>query len=515
MMIRTGNLLARGALMLDADQPISDQNEDRLDFNRYAKSLANAIGSHVHDNSLAIAIYGPWGSGKTSMMNLAIRELKVNAKQTNKTAPYVVHFNPWMWSGEEELSRVFFKEISAALTSQPGEDLGEVKARLKRYGAGFHFVKKVADAVSTASLIAGLPPVTAAARVVSSGAKAATEVAEAGADAIQDAEKSILELKSELSASLRALTAPIVVVLDDIDRLTKSEVRLLFRLIKANGDLPRIIYVLLCDRAVVEDAMDAEVPGKGGKYVEKIVQAGFDLPAVSHQQVLLLLEDGLGKELTKIGVHEEWKEGRWLAILEEIGPLFRTVREVKRFLSTFSFTVGLFIVDGHLEVDINDCIALEALRVFEPALHRQLAENQDLLLGKIRPNDDNESLQYQQSRLDTLLGYCSTDNRDICQNALSALFPFIEQLLDGHIGSNRNYALWRQSRRILLRSGISTLFPTGPSGGPIFLRRQYLAYLKQVHRRYVRGLRLMSGPDCFRPRYSCLPTKLPLQGPSN
>ena len=75
------------------------------------------------------------------------------------------------------------------------------------------------------------------------------------------------------------LTKPIVVVLDDIDRLSTSEIRDVFKLVRLTANFPNIIYIVAFDRNRVEEALAEQgVPGRD--YLEKILQVAIDLPVV-------------------------------------------------------------------------------------------------------------------------------------------------------------------------------------------------------------------------------------------
>jgi hypothetical protein len=66
------------------------------------------------------------------------------------------------------------------------------------------------------------------------------------------------------------IRSPILVVIDDIDRLTKDEIRLVFRLVKANGDFPNLIFLLLFQRETAELALN-DISGDNGRlFLEKI-----------------------------------------------------------------------------------------------------------------------------------------------------------------------------------------------------------------------------------------------------
>ena len=117
-----------------------------------------------------------------------------------------------------------------------------------------------------------------------------------GVDALKDgaeaAEKASIEeivpldeRKKVLSQSLQALKRPILVIVDDIDRLVDDEIRLLFRLVKSNADFPNVIYLLLFHRDHVERALLG-----GRSYMEKIIQVGFEIPKVESKKLKELLE---------------------------------------------------------------------------------------------------------------------------------------------------------------------------------------------------------------------------------
>ena len=55
-----------------------------------------------------MGVLGAWGSGKTSFVNLARRDLEFSSAA-------VLDFNPSMFSGDEQLVESFFVELSAQL----------------------------------------------------------------------------------------------------------------------------------------------------------------------------------------------------------------------------------------------------------------------------------------------------------------------------------------------------------------------------------------------------------------
>jgi len=54
---------------LSADRPKTNPIDDRLGYAPFAKHLAESICEMNAAEGLVIAVYGAWGSGKTSLLN--------------------------------------------------------------------------------------------------------------------------------------------------------------------------------------------------------------------------------------------------------------------------------------------------------------------------------------------------------------------------------------------------------------------------------------------------------------
>ena len=62
-------------------------------------------------NLQIIGIYGEWGEGKTSVLNLALAEYSSNAEKSHNT-PIVVKFCPWEYTAQTNLTRALFSTIA-------------------------------------------------------------------------------------------------------------------------------------------------------------------------------------------------------------------------------------------------------------------------------------------------------------------------------------------------------------------------------------------------------------------
>ena len=176
-----------------------------------------------------------------------------------------------MFSGAAQLVESFFIELAAQLKIR--RDLAEIAkilrcmARCSPAGDGYLLS------------VHGL-----------SGIRGATKIT---GKLLQRRKEGVGGRRRKIEKALSALNEPIVVVLDDIDRLATSEIRDVFKLVRLTANFPNIIYIVAFDRDRVEKAFDEQgVPGRD--YLEKILQVAFDLPVVPshvlHQQINL----GLG-----------------------------------------------------------------------------------------------------------------------------------------------------------------------------------------------------------------------------
>ncbi|MEK5760288.1 P-loop NTPase fold protein, partial [Acinetobacter variabilis] len=92
-------------------------------------------------------------------------------------------------------------------------------------------------------------------------------------------EKNLAEIRQELITALKNRTTPLLIVMDDIDRLTTIELRMIFQLIKANTDFPNVIFLLLFQKDIVEKKLTDNTQS-GENYLEKIIQIPFIIPQI-------------------------------------------------------------------------------------------------------------------------------------------------------------------------------------------------------------------------------------------
>jgi predicted KAP-like P-loop ATPase len=367
-----------------ADRPIEKLEDDILQRGDFARSIARAITAWNGTESLVMALYAGWGDGKSSVKGMVIDAFR---KPESPKFPYIVHFNPWEWSGQNQLAHVFFDEIGKQVEQQgKGKDKSKTEncgKGLKRLGKYLNLAGSLMTPVGYAANLAfpfASLVTEAAAKGLKQSGDLATQAAEVLVDRNQDAATSLPKLKEELKADLQKLDRNIVVFVDDIDRLAADEIKLLFQLIKANSDFPHLIFFLFFQQDIIETALEKTIQtGSGREYLRKIVQVPLTLPSVQPRHIRDFITNRLQTIVSRppIDGHFDW--GRFeQAWNNGCSPFFRNLRDVNRFLGVFEFDVLMF--QHFADFDPVDLFALTVLKVFEGDAYRKISTQQDKLV---------------------------------------------------------------------------------------------------------------------------------------
>jgi len=460
------------------DQPIKSSGDDLFGRKKFADALAKVIMNWDGKESLVIAISGNYGSGKTSLKNMMVEQLR----NVNEKAPYLVEFNPWEWSKQDKLTEAFFREISLALGRVKSTKEYELSKTMERYGQTLTFSAEVISDFSNISspvslgaavfglfsyftqeypilskymamiaffLLAIMPFVGWLGRLLTKFGRFFGDTDEV----------SLEDQKTRLRNELKCLEKPILVTIDDIDRLDKEETQTLFRTLKVNADFPNFVYLLLYQREAVEKNLE-DVQLNKGDFLTKAVHLPFDIPSIPELRVHKVLSDSLRDILGRIGINE-LDEKRWGNLfLGALKPYFNNLRSVKRFLSTFSLHVGLFKGIRTFEVNVIDLIGVETVRIFEPDLYQRLAQSKHLLTHLV-PDGAGET---EQEEVHLFLDLVDVSKKEYAQELIKQLFPPVERVFGGYTYRTEFYEKWREDLRICSDQIFDRYFQFGIQG---------------------------------------------------
>ena len=362
-------------------------------------------------DGLVISINGPWGSGKSTVLNFAEHYLK---QADDEKKPLILRFNPWWFAGREDLTRIFFGQLSSILGNR---DFKELKKRLAEF----------------ATLVSYIPI---------SGAEAGKYIG----DRLRS-QPDIVSLKKKIGNLLLNQEQKILVLIDDIDRLLPDETRDLFRTIKAVANFPNVIYILAFDADVVVNALQQEDRISGQDYLEKIIQVPFTLPLPDKIGLQKLLFSQLDKILFNVP-EDAFDQTYWTNLYyESISHFIRTPRDIARLINVLQTTFRA--VEG--EVNPVDFIAIEAVRVFYPNLYEIVRQNESKIVGASTSfawNYSQSNLNDRKEEFSSWLNNIPPGEKEKVRQLLFRLFPaFAAPFTNTHYREDY-LPIWRKQLRI-------------------------------------------------------------------
>ena len=383
------------------DSPIQMGSEDQYGRIKLVNKLAHIINekSKAHHRCFTIGIYGAWGEGKTSVLNL------LKEKFNDIENVYQCSFNPWMLSDQESIMQEFFVALQHSLNI---DKVPQIIDKIKRYGGIISYVVRGIGHLLDATVLPG------ASLVATSTANQIDKVRDIFPD-----RKPLKEQKEEINTALKASDIHIIVYIDDLDRLDKDEMRIVFRLIRQVADFDNVIYVIAMDHDMVTRSLDAFYEGDGNAnagqaFLEKIIQMPILLPRI---QPNVLRQYATEKLMDILPDKESLAE-----VLTYLCALFNTKREWNRYLNQLSVVIEF----GARELNMFDVCLIEAIKVFDPKVYAMIGQSKNALCSKLEVNVGHQNPFIDEEITDIqedLLNSVVPNKRNVIKSIIKQLFP--------------------------------------------------------------------------------------------
>ncbi|WP_341229221.1 KAP family P-loop NTPase fold protein [Nocardioides salarius] len=380
-----------------SDDPISSLSEDDLQRGPFAKQVAvvlDEVGA-ASATSTVIAVTGPWGSGKTSILKLALQHLKLAAWR-------IAWLNPWALSGPDAVTH----ELIASIASVMPDDKASrrIKETLIRYN-------------DYATPLFALAP---GGKVLEAWQKTANARRETN---------SLDRISRDLSRRLQESPHRILIVIDDIDRLQPDELLALFKSVRVLGRLPNVHYLLAFDQDTLLHVLAQTSLAHGDEsralaFLEKLVTVRLDQPPIRTEQADEMLDTAIRAVLTRASINPTEDQTRRLVLEREelLVPLLTEPRKITRYIAQLH---GYLPLVGAEQLDFVDFFVLTYLRLAHPRLYQALADDQTTLTGDLDGSPRVE-LWTGGQRVAEFVGDTARDperTRERLQTAIARLFP--------------------------------------------------------------------------------------------
>ncbi|MDR2099221.1 MAG: AAA family ATPase [Campylobacteraceae bacterium] len=338
------------------DRPISKDEKDILGFKQISNKIAEAIKAFPHaEKTFIISIEGEWGSGKTSLANLVENKIKKDV--------ILVHFNPWMINDFEQLTKYFFSELIKEIIRD------DFDAKLKE--DILKDIKKLLNILNVRNILEfGFEFF---------GFSIFSKICKFFKSKNTSEKETLYELKERINSYLQKIPKKIVIVIDDIDRLTDKEIETFFRLIKGVADFDNIIYVLLYNKHVVARSLEKFKSENGEKYLDKIVQYQISVPKPFDGQLINILHNNLEQiiknleKAEKTYIFNEYDKDRLNRFYNSkcIGKFVKNLRDLNKIIAIMNFEYPIICEN----VNFVDYLILSLIRVHNSDLYNSIKNN--------------------------------------------------------------------------------------------------------------------------------------------
>lgn len=331
------------------DNAIKSDDDDKFNFKHYAGKVQGIIQKNADNvEPLVIGIYGKWGDGKTSFLNLLENKIDLFEKEKVGNGLLKYHFNPWQYNNVDEVLFDFFGGLSQKMCLRNDEKWKKVGERISKYSRYLKSVKISASVGVTKNF----------------GTKVTFEPSEIlkvlGED-LKGEELTLNALKEKVNIALDEVQYKVIVFIDDIDRLDKNEIYTILKLIKLNANFHKFIFIVTLDAEHVAKAINKRYGSDiedGYLFLEKIINIPIHIPKIEKEDLQLFFEDNLYQISNYLDLNERNKlEIQNISYTVET-DLFNSPREIKRILNNFFISAFGF----ESELNLTDLFWIEYLK---------------------------------------------------------------------------------------------------------------------------------------------------------
>ncbi|WP_037321276.1 P-loop NTPase fold protein [Salegentibacter sp. Hel_I_6] len=385
--------------------------DDSLNFLPFAEKIQNIIRGYSNNpEPLTIGIYGKWGTGKSSLLNLIENNIEIFHKE-EEDKPYIkFHYNPWLYQTKEEMLFDFFDTLSRKLNYSDNENLIKAGKLIKKYSRYLKAVKLSASV--------GIPKLFNAGVTIEP-----YEILKKLGEDLEGEEKSLNELKEEIDQTLSSSDKKIIVFIDDVDRLDKDEIFTLFKLIKINADFKNLVFLICLDPDYVAKAIHNRYGNdvhSGQEFLEKIINIPLELPLIEEADLDFFVKEKIKGVLS---TSPNVKTTDLKELLESLrGSYFSSPREIIRIIN--SFAISVYAIGN--EVNIHDLFWIEYIKIkyfktYE-AIKRYASDfkSSNLFIENINFND-----VYSQNNVETGLRKELLESHSEAYKIIDFLFPMV------------------------------------------------------------------------------------------
>lgn len=338
------------------EKPIDSIEDDKYGFDKHAITLAKTLLQMPLHESYTLTINGEWGSGKTSFVNLIIKHLEDSIELDNEKI-IIIKFDTSLFQNSKEMISEYFKQLFSVLDKEKNiNKSNEFKKLVKSFVAYGDKISLSFESFSSDNFLVTIW------KKIKSIYNIWFNQAES--------QLTLQESKIKLSETLLKSKYRFIVIIDDMDRLPKEQVRHIFQLIYSLCKLPNHTFILPFDKKIVSNCINNAYGIENGEtYIEKIIQREINVPEISSQKI----KNNLLNTISDAGIEIDFSEKDYIELGYKIciQPLIRNIRDLNRLCDNFIFISNL----TKDKINQFDLLILTSLKMKLPNLYRYISDN--------------------------------------------------------------------------------------------------------------------------------------------
>ena len=312
------------------DKPIDSIESDKLAYHSFAESIASAIIHNTWEESFSIGITGPWGAGKTSVLNLVKSQLEKNHDIIT------IEFQPRQSASDRDIQKDFLSLLAETLASYHSGAQRIIQAYMQSLGT-------LPDSMWAMRLLGSISSVV------------------------------ITQRRNNLIEVINKINKKIVVFIDDFDRLTGEEIQEVLKLIDKNAAFPKTFFVTAYDKKQANSVISSYFGHKDGTvdYTDKFFNLEVSLPIRRQGNYVSVLRKHLYAlaDSKVVSYRREDLDAALPKLYPFISKYLPSIRDVKRFSNLISITLPQVEQD----VFLGDYLLVSLIRYRYPEEYNKLA----------------------------------------------------------------------------------------------------------------------------------------------
>lgn len=325
-----------------ADLP---STEDGFNRKYYADSLWSLILStftkkHVVNAAFTILLNEKYGSGKSSFFNILRKSINDQS--------YIIDFKPWICSDETQMIDELIEQLITANVIEEHKMLINYANTLANHDSWVGVIGKIFTSTYSVSL---------------------------------NDQYEAIKKKMEL------ISKPIVVFVDDVDRLADRELMGLLKLIRNTADFPNMFYIIAADKQYLCSTILRSGVNEASNYLQKFFNFEMTFPKDDKRNDKLLKET---MQMVLSSYDCEKKESSYIndfCNLKHIQFMIQTPRDIYRYCNMLTFELELFrnndlIQNTNIlnEIYYPDLMVLTLLHYMSDDIYKLLRDRDEYIL---------------------------------------------------------------------------------------------------------------------------------------